>query len=636
MRRTQSWAAGALLLVGTLVYLPGLSGGFAFDDYHNIVDNPLLHPPQLTFDSLITAALSSAAGPLRRPIASLSFLANYQLAGAAPLSFKVTNLLIHLVNGSLLLVLLNNLLPRLMPANSGKQVAKHLAILVALAWTLHPVNLTAVLYVVQRMTSLSAMFVLTACLAYTKLRLKTSVGRSTNQKGYWTVIAIGGFLGLLCKETAALTPLLLVVIEFSAFDFIEAPRLRKLTQLGLAFAILGVMYLALVPDFLINAFRERPFNALERGLTELRILFFYLSQIVLPTPNRFALFHADWNLSRGLFVPWTTAFAGGLWLLSLALAFVYRRRMRLAFFALTWYLTGHLIESTVVPLDLIYEHRNYLPSIGMLCLVLLPVARFFETQAVAARLLAGGILLSLGAQTAYRSWQWSDPITLAVTEARHNPESTDARYEYGRIRYQLYIKEKRPQDLRLARVEFEASAARGNEAFRPLSALIFSYLAIGEMLPDATLSRFVHDLQIGQPNQRRLNSVYTLIDCQLSQICRVAPDIVLTVVSAVFDNPKLQPDAKAMVLEWLAVYYANSLGDLPAARTVALEAMELAPSDWHYRLRVLEVMIAQRDWVTAKRVASGLPPPPGLWCRYTEPKLADRFAEAQRQLRDRR
>ena len=98
----------------------------------------------------------------------------------------------------------------------------------------------------------------------------------------------------------------------------------------------------------------------------------------------------------------------------------------------------------------------------------------------------------------------------------------------------------------------------------------------------------------------------------------------------------LGPRAKAMILEWLAIYYANLLDDLPAARTVATEAMALAPSEWRYRLRVLEVLIAQRDWGTAQRIADDLPPTLNAWFRYTEPDLANRYAEAQQNLRNHR
>ena len=105
-------------------------------------------------------------------------------------------------------------------------------------------------------------------------------------------------------------------------------------------------------------------------------------------------------------------------------------------------------------------------------------------------------------------------------------------------------------------------------------------------------------------------------------------------MGALFKNPGLQPEHKATVLEWLAVYYANVLGDLPAASRVANEAMELAPADWRFRLRVVEVLIEQHDWVSSKRVAGALPASLDTWTRYTEPKLAERFVSAQQKLHD--
>ena len=626
--------AVSLLLLGILVYSPGLTGGFTFDDYHNIVDNTQLRPAHLTLDSLLRAALSSTAGPLRRPLASLSFLANYHWAGPAALSFKLTNLAIHLVTGLLLLALLKVLLPRLVPARGDERLAARLAFLVALAWTLHPLNLTAVLYVVQRMTSLATAFLLIACLTYTKMRVASCAGRTMNQAVAWAVIAMAGLLGLACKETAALLPLLLLVIELAAFDFVGAPTLRKLAYVALLLTGIGLLYWAFNPEILTDAYRERPFSATERGLTELRILFSYLGQIVLPTPERLGLFHANWTLSRGLLTPWTTALATGIWFSALAFASHYRRRARLVFFALTWYLAGHLLESTVIPLDLSYEHRNYLPSIGVICLVLFPVAKLFATEASVARLIACAILLALGAQTAYRAWQWSDPITLAMTEARHHPDSSQARYEYGRIRYLLYLTDKRPADLALARAELEVATGLSDEGFLPLSGLVKSYLASDERMPATLLPRLRHELQSGQPNQRRLSVVFHLIECQMSRACRMAPDVVLAAVGATFDNPRLTPAAKAMILEWLAVYYTNVLGDISAARKVITEAMEIDPAEWTYRLRLVEVLIAQKDWLAAAHATTGLPEKLGAKYRYTEPAITQRLASVQQQLRD--
>ena len=130
------WRLLALALIVTaIVYWPGLYGSWLFDDYPNIVDNHGVQPAQGDLPTLIGAALSSPASDFKRPLASLSFAANYLAAGLDPLWMKLTNLVIHLLNG-LLVFLLARALLKLGVDDRGKQRAGNLAALIAMAWLL--------------------------------------------------------------------------------------------------------------------------------------------------------------------------------------------------------------------------------------------------------------------------------------------------------------------------------------------------------------------------------------------------------------------------------------------------------------------------------------------------------------------
>ena len=98
------------LALAWLVYAPGLTGGFIFDDFPNVVDNAGVHPSQASVGSLVRAALSSPASDFKRPLASLSFAANYLVTGLDPMPMKATNLVIHLLNGWLLYFVVARLL----------------------------------------------------------------------------------------------------------------------------------------------------------------------------------------------------------------------------------------------------------------------------------------------------------------------------------------------------------------------------------------------------------------------------------------------------------------------------------------------------------------------------------------------
>lgn len=630
MAQPSALLIGILVLVlGVAVYAPGLSGDYVFDDYTNIVENTALRPEVISLESLIAAAVSSDSGPLKRPLASLSFLANFHFFGVNPLSFKVTNLIIHLLNGCLVFYLLRGVLPRLLPSS-----AKVLAVagLTAIVWTVHPLNLTGVLYVVQRMTSLAASFSLLAMICYVHARERGIADPACRNFWWWSAIVIFEVLGVATKESALLLPIFLVLIELTVFRFRAAAYLKWLYGAGALISVSGLCYLLGPLDYFGDAYRERPFTANERMLTESRILVVYLEQLLLPNPTGMALVHPDWPLSRNLWTPWTTLAAVGFWLSAISASLVASKRYPIVMFGIGWYLVGHLIESTFVPLDLIYEHRNYLPSIGILCLACLAVVHVGAWRPTTGKLITFGVIVILGAMTAYRAWQWSEPFTLALTEARHNPTSARARYEYGRVLFQSYLVDRKPQLLEKSRRELWAAVKYGDEDFHPLAGLVHSYVRTREPVPEQLMEAYERELRDELPTARRLDAVYLAIKCQMGGSCPPTPEVVLRGVSATLANARLTPDLKAKMLEWLTLYYSNVLGDLAAARSVIQEAVLAQPEELVYQLRLLEIMVSQQDWVAAKKEHARLEPAFTLWLKATEPFLAKRFDELRAKL----
>src|SRR5690349_4988706 len=116
---TGRWWLLAAIIVTCAAYVPGLSGGFIFDDYPNIVDNHGVQPGDPSIGSLVRAALSSPSSEFKRPLASLSFAANYLASGLDPYWMKLTNLVIHLLNGLVLFALVKRLIEAKAPATYG-------------------------------------------------------------------------------------------------------------------------------------------------------------------------------------------------------------------------------------------------------------------------------------------------------------------------------------------------------------------------------------------------------------------------------------------------------------------------------------------------------------------------------------
>ncbi len=155
------------------VYVPGLYGGFLFDDFPNIVGNPALRaivggkPDWL---SVLTAFRSRRAAPADNV---LSFGLNIYAFGMNPVRVQGREPLhTHLCNGSHFSPL-DAALPHGFAAGTHNHVRpEFLAVLVAGLWLLHPLNVSGVLYIVQRMNQLSVtLFTLLGLLCYVEGRL---------------------------------------------------------------------------------------------------------------------------------------------------------------------------------------------------------------------------------------------------------------------------------------------------------------------------------------------------------------------------------------------------------------------------------------------------------------------------------
>ncbi len=425
-----------------LVYRPGLSGPFVFDDFPNITGNRFIAIDRLSADKLMGAAFSDSdsSGLLSRPIPRATFALNYYFAGRAfePYAFKLTNLAIHAANTVLVYLLLTTLFS-LAPAGRlrGDETAvRHRAVMIAALsaalWALHPLNLSSVLYAVQRMNSMSALFVLAGLLVFVhgRVSLLHNVARGT---AFMAGGLIGGIsLGFLCKENAVLLPLFAAVTELVFFSRDGLPaatrwtvRVFYLLFLGLPMLAAGI-YVLLNPDFLLGSYAMREFSMTERLLTESRVLFFYLSLIAFPSIPRFGFYHDDFPLSIGLLTPPSTLIALLAWCLILALLIGGLRRRAVWAFGLAWFVAGHLLESTLIGLEIVHEHRNYVPGIGICAAAAYYLTVLFERVRSRAGLVFASclcVLLGIGFVTHTRAGIWSTRVSLYESMVRHHPDS---------------------------------------------------------------------------------------------------------------------------------------------------------------------------------------------------------------------
>ena len=574
-----------------------------FDDYRNIVQNEALHQENYSLQSLVGAAFSGESGPSKRPVSTLSFLANHELFGRSPFHFKLVNLLIHLASGLLLYTLLRQILERACPERG--LLGERAALLAALLWLVHPINLSAVLYTVQRMTALAALFSFTSLLVYVRIRSRQMAGAARGNLPYWGAFFLSGALALGSKENAALLPIALFLVERTCFQFRAARYLKwGYTALFLA-SLLALAYLISAKGILASDYGSRPFSPIERLLTEFRVVAYYLKQILLPNPFSMALLHTEWQISKGLTDPISTLLSALLHASVIGSAYWLRKRYKIFFFGVAWFYLWHLLESTIVLLELVHEHRNYIASAGPLLIVSCLLTSRPWREIPAMGVLALGLFLVLGSMTTYRAWRWGDPVTLALLEWQHNPNSERAAYEYARVLLNAYLDGPHPQLLSEARSTLEGLAMRDSADPLPLVGLINSYLIAGENPPHPLVDKFSARVGQGAPVSGEIGALEILTACQTPPgPCRLSPDVVLGPMGALLANNDVSLPTRALVLDELALYYANALGDLPAAGRAAAGAVQSMPEQPLYRLRVAEIFIESGDLEGARQEVS--------------------------------
>ncbi len=427
--RHDLWIFAFLALVCTAVFFSyrlGLPGDFVFDDHPNLQELSA-HGGVQDLDRLKRYLDESFAGPTGRPVSMLTFLIDARQWPADPGRLKYKNILLHILNGLLLFAWLKLALEQARLGWSRLEILWGSALTAAL-WLAHPLQVSTVLYVIQRMAELSTLFVFLGLLGYLAGRrlLATEPRRGYALMSLSVIVCTA--LATFSKENGALLPVLVLALEYTLLSRSASRPAWKWRAVFLwlpGIAIAGYLIRTGLQDP-THVLAMRGFTPVERLLTETRILVDYLYQWFVPHPTTLGLFRDDVQPSHSLTAPITTAYASAFILALLAAAASLRKRAPLFSAAVLFFFTGHLIESTVVPLELYFEHRNYLPA----ALLFLPVAgglvRLHARHPQWARLATTTAVLGLLGMLAFRAEAWGDRTRLYLHWAERNPGSARA------------------------------------------------------------------------------------------------------------------------------------------------------------------------------------------------------------------
>jgi protein O-mannosyl-transferase len=358
------------------IYSNTFHSPFHFDDSHNIEERSALHLKELSWSN-IKNTFYKEKGNLYRPVACLSLAINYYFGEKNVFGYHLVNVSIHFISSCFLFLLIYRLINLPVFQNKYSADAYFIALLSAILWATNPLQTQAVTYIVQRMASLAGMFYVISMYLYIKGR----VSQEKYKKYFlFASCSIAGLLSFGSKENAAMLPLSLFLLDVFFLQGLSKKNITR-AMLILSFIILAIFLLALLtkgitiftPAYYSNAYEFRNFTLMERLLTQPRVLLFYISLLLYPMPYRLCLAH-EIPISYSLLDPITTIFSIIAIISIIISAFLIARKYPLVSFCVFFFFINHLIESTIFPLELVFEHRNYIPSMFFF----LPIALLFR------------------------------------------------------------------------------------------------------------------------------------------------------------------------------------------------------------------------------------------------------------------
>jgi protein O-mannosyl-transferase len=452
-----------LAVCTSFVYTRSIKGPFVFDDVANIRDNPQIRLNELSLNGIIRAGFKSPSQ--YRPVANISFALNYYFNRYNTVGYHLINIMIHILTGIILFYFIKTSLGLLNarnstsgfetympaekqnysirdPSNENISTSQHsfgttsneilfISFFTAFIWLVHPLQTQTVSYIVQRMNCMAAMFYILSLLLYIKARL---VDSKRIKLALFIGCLLSGLLSLGSKEIAASLPFIIFLYEWYFFQDINLNWLKRNTIYLFCFifiiTIIVFFYLDGHPiEKILSTYNYRDFSLWQRVLTEFRVVIYYISLIIFPHPKRLNLLF-DFPVSYSFIHPITTLISFTAILGLIVTAVLLAKKERLISFCILLFLANLVIESSIIGLEIIFEHRVYLPSMFFILIFVSLVYRFVSSKRIGGTLLcAVAIIFSIW--TYQRNIVWSDDVTLWKDCVVKSPYKPRQHYNLG-------------------------------------------------------------------------------------------------------------------------------------------------------------------------------------------------------------
>ena len=354
-----------LSIIILTIYSNTFHASWHFDD-EKILKNQSLHLSTFTWHDIKKTffAHTQKTGALYRPIACFSLALNYYFSKDRVFSYHLVNLIIHYITAVFLFLFIYTTLSLPFIETKYHDHSFFIALLASVFWASNPIQTQAVTYIIQRMASMAGMFYIISMYFYLKGR-KAEIPRK--KITFFSLCVIAGLLAMGSKENAFMLPASIYLFDLFLIQGLTKEALKKNVKPAslIIFLIIciGITYYFLSDKDLsiLSLYEERAFTLKERLLSEPRIILFYLSLIFYPVPTRLSIDH-DITVSKTLLNPPTTLLSI-LFIVGIVIFACYLSKRRpFVAFGIIFFFLNHLIESSFLPLELVFEHRNYIPS----------------------------------------------------------------------------------------------------------------------------------------------------------------------------------------------------------------------------------------------------------------------------------
>jgi len=416
----------AMLVITGYIYSVGLNGIFLLDDYSNI--RPAIIK-EFSWEKLQIASLSNSSGPLKRPLSALSFALTSIAHGDQSWGFKYHNVLIHLLLALLIFILIRQLC--LLSYREDSKEALLTPFFVTAIWLIHPLHVSTVLYAVQRMTQLSALFTVLALITYLRTRLALTLNKKIMGYVFWFPIFFT--TAILSKENAVLLVIYILLLYIFTSRSIKTaiPPPAFIDKAFLTFfsilPIISATFILFIKRDSLLDYSTRSFDLGERLLSQIDFIWLYIMQLLLPRLSKMGLYFDDFQISDHLTFTISVKLIGLTILLGIGI--YYLLKGKIYGLGIMFFFTGHALESTIFPLELAFEHRNYLPSVGIfiaLIALALEILRRKRTLIPIGVLTTSLLLLLLYLRVSF----WSDAREWERTSLAFHPNSERTQLNY--------------------------------------------------------------------------------------------------------------------------------------------------------------------------------------------------------------